>query len=201
MIVDWDTAQDAALDKLQSSVNEQLRRQYLNLVESMQGFLHDLLNYPLERPWRQTLTRFTSHWENRGLKLSSRTVQSLEELLSARLDRTKDLQFAEVPASNSRESFATDAALDVASKSVEGKDGSERFSEERKKRTREFLRQREAKALSEDEKLRLGLTENERIRLEFFLVESLRRAEDNEAPLPAPDFWYDANQRLPGTGR
>jgi hypothetical protein len=190
----WNDAQDALLTKIEVSVNEQLRRQYDRMTDSLRDFLHDLFNYPLERPWRQTLAGFSSHWQERGLKLSDRTISSLERLIADRLESTIALAQAGDSASTPPDgSVVTDAAVHFGSSPTSKED---QAKAQRKEATRRFLRQREAKITSQNEKTRLQLTENERVRLEFFLAENLRRAGEGEPLLPYPGFWLEAQERF-----
>ena len=190
----WNDAQDALLTKLEASVNEQLRRQYDRLMDSLRDFLHDLFNYPMERPWRQSLAGFSSPWNERGLKLNDRTISSLERLIANRLENTIALaQAGDSTSTPAGGSVVTDATVNFGSPPTSKEDQAQA---KRKEATRRFLRQREAKITSQNEKTRLQLTANERVRLEFFLAENLRRAGEGEPLLPYPDFWLEAQERF-----
>jgi hypothetical protein len=82
---DWDVDLDAALRRIEDYVNVLLERQYDQLADSLRDFLYDLLNYPLKRPWRESLAIFADHWEERGLKLTPRTLNAIGDLIEAEL--------------------------------------------------------------------------------------------------------------------
>jgi hypothetical protein len=96
--VDWHQFIDAALRRVERYVNEELARQYQQLVDSLHAFLDDLFNYPLVDDWRKSLARFAEHWEDRGLKLTDRTIAALERLIERRIGGSLAMALAESPA-------------------------------------------------------------------------------------------------------
>jgi hypothetical protein len=87
---DFDRHLEKALQKVDDTVNEELGRQFVQLGDSLQDFLWDLFNYPLERPWRQSLAIFAEHWEDRGLRLMPVTLDAISSLIAEELGDSAD---------------------------------------------------------------------------------------------------------------
>jgi hypothetical protein len=184
---EWDERADAALRKVQGSVNKQLGRQYEQLVDSLHSFLDDLFNYPLLEDWRRSLARFADHWAERGLILTRRTLAAIERLIDERIDGSVAVMLAEAPVADSANAaIATDATLPLAPKprsSPEARD----TDADRGLLGYQFT----AVQLGREEQLLLGLTDGERKEYEQFIVESLRaRANGQQPPLP-PLAYYE----------
>lgn len=179
---EWDERVDAALRKVQESVNGQLARQYQQLVDSLHDFLDDLFNYPLVEDWRRSLARFAEHWADRGLILTERTIAALEQLIEQRIGGSVAVMLAEAPAADPlRRDVATDATLPMSP--APASSGSPPVSVP--SRTYELV----ASQLGRQEQLRLGLTDEERKEYERFIVEGLH-AQATGAALPLPPFAY-----------
>jgi len=186
MVLANESMQDA-LEKVQASINRQLDRQYRQLVDSLHGFLDDLFNHPLERPWPMTLARFAAHWDARGRRLSCSSMSSLERLKQGRLGPATGEQFAEGPSPFlDLPPLNTDAVSPYASVPASNpnpqkqSDGSISFY---------------AKWQAARVQTMFGLTDEERIRLEFFYSDQSQRMREGRPLLPEPLFLYEAKQR------
>ncbi len=111
----WQSYLDAALEELQKHVNDELDRQYRQLVESLRDLLYELFNYPLERPWPDTLAIFAEYWTDRGLKLTPRTLDAIGQLIAEELDELEDVYEAD--------SIDASAAADAAQTATKNDDG------------------------------------------------------------------------------
>jgi len=182
----WERDLEAALEEVQQVVNDELGRQYGQLGESLRDFLYELFNYPLERPWPDSLAIFAEHWTDRGLKMTPRTLDSIWQLIAEELGGSIAVELAEAPETLPKgSSAATDAVLLMApATSPPSETGTVRaetgFS------GYEFA----ARQLGRSEQLRLSLTDEERKEYEAFVVRSLRAQARGEPPILPPLFWY-----------
>lgn len=182
---------DVLLSKVQESINEQLARQYEQLVDGLYDFLDDLFNYPLLEDWRISLARFSEHWADRGLILSPRTLAALEHLIAQRIGGSIAVALAEVSISTpSSRTVGTDAALSMApdASPAPKADASVEAAAKRERGLRSA-----AKALAAAEQRRLQLTDDERLHFEFHTYENLRRGQLGWPLLPPPEYWLDKN--------
>ena len=176
----------AALEKVQTSINRQLDRQYRQLVDSFHGFLDDLFNHPLERPWPLTLARFAAHWDVRGLRLTGASLASIERLIEDRLGPATGDQFAEGPLFPELPPLNSDAVSPYAStpatirEAQTESDGKISFY---------------AKWQAVRVQRMFGLSEEQRIRLEFYYHDQSQRMREGRPLLPEPLFLYEAKQR------
>ncbi len=102
----WEQDLKAALEEVQQVVNDELDRQFGQLVESLRDLLYELFNYPLERPWPDTLAIFAEYWTDRGLKLTPRTLDAIGQLIAEELAELEDV----LDADSIDASVAADAA-------------------------------------------------------------------------------------------
>ncbi len=177
----------AALEKVQAGINRQLDRQYERLVVSLHGLLDDLFNYPLERPWPMTLAQFATHWEARGLRLTDATLSSLGRLIADRIGDDATELLAEGPLSH-EQLFSPHA--DASSPLTP-------FAEKPKTDSAAPDGIIPAAAIFEAARMQklFGLSEEERMRLEFFYKEQLLRRREGRPLLPEPLFLHEARQR------
>lgn len=186
MVLANESLQDA-LEKVQTSINRQLDRQYRQLVDSLHGFLDDLFNYPLERPWPMTLARFAAHWDARGLRLTSRTMTSLERLIQDRLGPATGDQFAEGSGSFlDLTRLHTDAVSPYASNHSDNRD----VEKEPDGKISFYAKWQAARVQT-----MFGLSDEERMRLEFYYHDQSQRMREGRPLLPEPLFLYEAKQR------
>lgn len=73
------------LEEAQHVANDELSHQLGQLGASLRDFLYDLFNYPLVRPWPESLAIFAEHWTDRGLQLTPKTLQAIWELIAEEL--------------------------------------------------------------------------------------------------------------------
>ena len=186
----WEQDLKAALEEVQQVVNDELDRQYGQLGESLRDFFYELFNYPLERPWPESLAIFAEHWTDRGLKLTPRTLNAIWRLIAEELGASIGVELVEAPAAVPEGfSTATDAILPMAPASNQAS-GTATASSETGLSGYEFA----AMQLARSEQLRLSLTDDERKEFEAFVVQSLRAQAHGEPPILPPLFWYEKHQ-------
>jgi hypothetical protein len=188
---DWHQFIDAALRSVERYVNEELGRQYQQLVDSLHAFLDDLFNYPLVDDWRKSLAGFAEHWEDRGLKLTDRTIAAIERLIERRIGGSLAMAMAEAPAiSPVAANGASDASPSAARASATKRDPA---TPERGLLGFQFA----ARRLADEEQRLLWLSDLERREFEQFVFESLRaKANGTPPPLPPLGWWEKKGEWL-----
>ncbi len=87
---DLDDRTDELLMRVQRELNVQLERQYDQLAQSMSDFVYSVFSDPHEPPWREELSIFSEYWNERGLRLTQRTLDGLERLIRDEVENADD---------------------------------------------------------------------------------------------------------------
>ena len=87
---DLDDRTDELLMRVQRELNVQLERQYDQLAQSLSDFVYSVFSDPHEPPWREELTIFSEYWNERGLRLTQRTLDGLERLIRDEVENADD---------------------------------------------------------------------------------------------------------------
>ncbi|MBI3838646.1 MAG: hypothetical protein HY288_12030 [Planctomycetia bacterium] len=166
-------------------------------------FLEDLLNYPLVRPWRESLDLFQEHyWQQAGMRLMPDSYDKVAAFIEQRINDPRchargpiQPDATGLPGRSARDFAEMAKAVNVTAMLVKAKEASAK----EQKQFRDFARH-----VTSMEQRRIGLSDNERASFEDYIYENFRRQTTGEPPLAHPDFWHaknDALNKKNGSGR
>jgi hypothetical protein len=164
-----------------------LRQQRLNAFTGcLVDFLNDLLNYPLVRPWRESLDLFQAHyWQQIGLQLTSESYQELAALIEREVNDPTCFAHGPIqPDIPGQPPRRPPGGLVGNPKSEHPLD----IPEGEQENMRRF-----AHRVAELEQKRIALTDEEVAIFEAYLYENIRRQYSGERAIKHPEFWHARN--------
>ncbi|HEV3137095.1 MAG TPA: Tox-REase-5 domain-containing protein [Pirellulales bacterium] len=164
-----------------------LRQQRLNAFTGhLVDFLNDLLNYPLVRPWRESLDLFQEHyWQQIGLQLTTESYDRVAAFIERMVNDPRCHAHGPIQPDIAGQPPRRPPGGLVGTPKTKGPVG---IRETEVENMRRFARQ-----VAELEEKRIALTDEETSLYAAYRYENIRRQYSGERALEHPDFWHVKN--------